>query len=98
MVYSTLVLAASSASAAGGGLFMLAFGVGTLPSMISAGLCARFISKQGITQRRFNQLAASLLLALALVTLVSALKPPMNHLNHLDHLNHQMPPSGHNHH
>lgn len=40
LVYSVLLLAASTANAAAGGLVMLAFGLGTMPAMIATGLSA----------------------------------------------------------
>lgn len=41
LVYSMLVLAAASGSAAGGALVMAAFGLGTLPNLLAAGLAAQ---------------------------------------------------------
>ncbi|MDH5580221.1 MAG: sulfite exporter TauE/SafE family protein, partial [Betaproteobacteria bacterium] len=38
LVYSALAVAATSGSAAGGALIMLAFGLGTLPAMVAATL------------------------------------------------------------
>jgi len=43
MVYSVLALALASGSAAGGALVMLAFGLGTLPNLLAAGLAAQRI-------------------------------------------------------
>ncbi len=41
LVYSMLALALASGSAAGGGAVMLAFGLGTLPSLMAAGVAAQ---------------------------------------------------------
>jgi sulfite exporter TauE/SafE len=41
LVYSMLVLAAASGSAAEGALVMAAFGLGTLPNLLAAGLAAQ---------------------------------------------------------
>lgn len=60
LVYSVLVNALASASAANGALLMLAFGLGTLPNLLLAGiLLQRF--------RRFAQARATRLLAGAVV-------------------------------
>ena len=60
LVYSVLLLAATTADAASGGLVMLAFGLGTMPAMLATGLSA---SKLGqILNRR--RLGAGLLIAL----------------------------------
>lgn len=60
LVYSVLLLAATTADAASGGLVMLAFGLGTMPAMLATGLSA---SKLGqILNRR--RLSAGLLIAL----------------------------------
>ncbi len=45
LVYSTLVLATTTASPASGGLVMLAFGIGTLPMVISMGVVADRIGR-----------------------------------------------------
>ena len=60
LVYSVLLLAATTADAASGGLVMLAFGLGTMPAMLATGLSA---SKLGqILNRR--RLGAGLLIVL----------------------------------
>lgn len=41
LVYSMLVLAAASGSAAGGALVMALFGLGTLPNLLAAGMAAQ---------------------------------------------------------
>lgn len=44
LVYSALLLAATTAEPAGGGLVMIAFGLGTMPAMIATGLSASKLS------------------------------------------------------
>jgi sulfite exporter TauE/SafE len=52
LVYSVLLLAATTAEPAGGGLVMIAFGLGTMPAMIATGLSAsklaRFMSRKRV--------------------------------------------------
>ena len=45
LVYSTLIMASSSASAINGALFMLAFGLGTLPAVMAAGMVSGWIKQ-----------------------------------------------------
>ena len=58
LVYTALTSALSSASAARGGLVMLAFGLGTLPNMLLAGLFAAQLRR--FMQQRLVRLAAGL--------------------------------------
>ena len=68
LVYSVLLWAAASADPLLGGLTMLAFGLGTLPGMISAGLLAgRLPALLGLPLLR--QIAGSILLILGLAVL-----------------------------
>lgn len=60
LVYSVLLLAASTTSATNGGLVMIAFGVGTMPAMILTGMSASKLS-QFMSRRR---LGAGLLIVL----------------------------------
>lgn len=52
LVYSVLLLAATTAEPASGGLVMIAFGLGTMPAMIATGLSAsklaRFMSRKRV--------------------------------------------------
>ncbi|MGB7541437.1 MAG: sulfite exporter TauE/SafE family protein [Burkholderiales bacterium] len=68
MVYSVLALALASGSAAGGALVMLAFGLGTLPNLLAAGLAAQRIG----TWRRtpwIRTLAGCIIIALGIAGL-----------------------------
>ena len=69
LVYSALVWTATSGSAAQGALFMLAFGAGTLPSMVTAGIVASWISRLS-RMRYLRQFAGLTLIILAVASLV----------------------------
>jgi len=62
LVYSVLLVAATSAQAVDGALIMLAFGVGTAPAMLLTGLGAARLSQ--LMQRRRTRLGAGLLIVL----------------------------------
>ena len=66
LVYSVLLLAATTANAVTGGLVMLAFGLGTMPAMIATGLSA---AKLSATMRRRRRGAGLLIILLGLATL-----------------------------
>jgi sulfite exporter TauE/SafE len=64
MTYSMLLLAATTASAATGAGVMLAFGIGTLPSMVTAGVAFDRVAKL-LSARTSLRRVAGVLLALA---------------------------------
>ena len=66
LVYSVLLLAATTANAITGGLVMLAFGLGTMPAMIATGLSASRLSAFMSRRRRG---AGLLIILLGLATL-----------------------------
>ncbi|MGB5578571.1 MAG: sulfite exporter TauE/SafE family protein, partial [Woeseiaceae bacterium] len=66
LVYSVLLLAASTANVVDGGLVMLAFGLGTSPAMIMTGLSASKLS-QFMSRKRLG--AGLLIILLGLLTL-----------------------------
>lgn len=72
LVYSTLTWSAVSGSALNGGLIMLAFGVGTLPSMLFVGIGAVYLNrlKSSLSFRRFG---AMLLLSYGVYVLLQTL-------------------------
>lgn len=74
LVYSSLLFAATAGSAAGAALTMLAFGLGTVPALLAAGLASRALARvaRGTALRRFAA-AAYLIAAVALT--ISALRP-----------------------
>lgn len=70
LVYGALLYAATSGSAAAGGLVMLAFGIGTLPAVLGLGLAARWLAGHA---RAVRNGSGALLLLSALWTLLSTL-------------------------
>jgi sulfite exporter TauE/SafE len=68
LVYSVLMIAATSAEPLAGGLTMIAFGVGTMPAMVMTGLGAARVSE--VMRRRSTRLGLGLLIvALGLLTI-----------------------------
>jgi sulfite exporter TauE/SafE len=78
LVYSMVLFAAFAGSALQGALVMLAFGAGTLPSMLSSSLLAahlaRLLKKPGV-----RWLAVATLTLFGIWTIVSALQHPGHH-------------------
>lgn len=74
LVYSALSLAAASGSAAAGGMTMLAFGLGTLPSMLAVTLAGATVTKRfaGLRTRR---VAGVLMILFAVWTALGPLAP-----------------------
>lgn len=66
LVYSVLLLAATTANAVNGGLVMLAFGVGTMPAMIMTGISASKLSRF-MSRKRLG--AGLLIVLIGLLTL-----------------------------
>ncbi len=66
LVYSVLLLAATTANAAHGGLVMVAFGIGTMPAMIATGVSASALS-QFMSRKRLG--AGLLIVLIGLLTL-----------------------------
>ncbi len=84
LVYSALLLAALGGSASNGGMGMLAFGLGTLPAVVGAGLITGGLS-QWLRKPRVRQLFGVLMIGLAAKTLMV----PMDHSAHMGHdMNH----------
>lgn len=79
LVYSTLLWAASSGNAARGALYMIAFGAGTLPAVLTTGLLAGWITR--LTRRP----SARMLIGVSLIAFGIAsvwLAPEFAHLGH----------------
>jgi sulfite exporter TauE/SafE len=72
LVYSVLALALLSGSPGRGALVMLAFGLGTIPNLLAAGLAARAL--RTVLQRRAVRLGAGL--AVAALGVFGALRTP----------------------
>jgi sulfite exporter TauE/SafE len=69
LVYSALMIAATSAQPVSGAAIMVAFGVGTMPAMLMTGLGAARLA--GLMRRRSTRLGLGLLIiALGLLTIV----------------------------
>jgi len=84
LVYSVLLVAATSLHGADGALIMLAFGAGTTPAMLLTGLGAARLAQ--LMQDRRTRLGAGLLIImlgiLTLIMPVSALMSPGPHSHH----------------
>ena len=80
LVYGALLLAATTADPVGGGLAMVAFGLGTMPAMILSGLSAAKVS--AFVGR--NRIAAGLLIVvLGVATIVTPLTSMMSKDGHM---------------
>ena len=73
MTYSMLLLSATTASAAWGAAVMLAFGLGTLPSMVTATVAFERIARALSSRATLRNVAGALLLAFGLYTAGNAL-------------------------
>ncbi len=90
LVYSVLLLAATTANPVAGGLVMLAFGIGTMPAMIATGVSA---SKLAAFMSRRRLGAGLLIVILGLATLampVGKLAGSGGHMQHGEHGMQQM--------
>ena len=104
MTYSMLLLAAATASAPTGAAVMVAFGLGTLPSMLTATVAFDRIAR-GLSRRAsLRRIAGTLLLAFGLWTAGNALYHASARAGHAGHTPAQQPapgeamPPGHEHH
>lgn len=90
LVYSVLLLAATTANPAEGAAVMLAFGVGTMPAMIATGVSASKLA-EFMSRRRLG--AGLLIVILGLATLampVAKLAGAQGHAQHGEHSMQQM--------
>ncbi|MFV7770970.1 sulfite exporter TauE/SafE family protein [Shewanella marisflavi] len=71
LVYSTLTWAVAANSAQQGALIMAAFGLGTLPALVSAGVAARYFA-QLVQQRKVRILSGLILVSFGIQTLYIA--------------------------
>lgn len=74
LVYAALAVAATSGDAVKGGLVMLAFGAGTLPAVMGAGLFTGMLASLA-RSRRLRQVAGILIILMALATILWPLQP-----------------------
>ena len=82
MTYSMLLLAATTASASMGAGVMLAFGLGTLPSMVTATVAFERVARLLSSRATLRNVAGVLLLAFGLWTAGNALWPRAGHTGH----------------
>lgn len=68
LVYSVLLLAATSAEPASGGLVMIAFGLGTMPAMVATGLSASRLARF-MGQKRFGAGLLIILIGIATIAM-----------------------------
>lgn len=80
LIYSTLSWALATANGLQSALLMLAFGLGTLPSMLVSGMAGKKVLAF-LRQQKMRAIAAILMIALGLVTAVT----PWQHLGHHQH-------------
>lgn len=84
LVYSTLVWAASSGSAGRGALYMVAFGAGTLPAVLTTGLLAGWVTRL-MRQPRVRAVIGVSLIAFGLASVL--LVPEHTHSEHAEPAN-----------
>jgi sulfite exporter TauE/SafE len=92
MTYSMLLLAATTASATAGAGVMLAFGLGTLPSMVTATVAFERIARALASRAAFRNVAGTLLLTFGLWTAGNALYHAAAGSSHVH--GHGLPPPG----
>ncbi|MCW3173775.1 sulfite exporter TauE/SafE family protein [Shewanella subflava] len=73
LVYSTLTWSVASGSALDGGLIMFAFGLGTLPALLSAGLAAKKLASW-VQKKAVRLLSGLLLVSFGLQTIYVAIQ------------------------
>ena len=85
LVYSVLLLAATTAEPAGGGLVMIAFGLGTMPAMVATGVSASKLA-QFMSGKRMGAGLLIVLLGLATIAMpVMKLTGTQGHSGHGGH-------------
>ncbi len=81
LVYAALVMAATSGDVVTGGMTMLAFGLGTLPAVMGAGLFVGFLS--GIARNIwFRRAAGILIIVMAIAVLITPSLLLQDHTQH----------------
>jgi sulfite exporter TauE/SafE len=89
LTYSMLLLAATTASVTMGALVMAAFGLGTLPSMVSATVAFERAARALASRATLRNVAGALLLAFGAWTAGNALYHGLAHSGHGAHATHQ---------
>ncbi|MCK5001851.1 MAG: sulfite exporter TauE/SafE family protein [Gammaproteobacteria bacterium] len=93
MVYFVLIWALSAGSAVQGALLMLAFGLGTLPTLLTAGFMTSWLTRFA-SNAKVRSMVGLIIIAMA----IGSLFIPMQHNNHGTAQPDQMDPSEHMHH
>ena len=93
MVYFVLIWALSAADAIQGALLMLAFGLGTLPTLLAAGFMTSWVTRFA-RNTKVRSIVGLLIIAMA----IGSLLIPMQHNNHGDTQPDQIDHSEHAHH
>jgi uncharacterized protein len=83
--YSMLLLAATTASATAGALVMAAFGVGTLPAMVTAPIALECAARALATRASLRKVAGVLLVAFGAWTAGNALYHALARSGHAGH-------------
>jgi len=84
LVYAAITLATTAGNEVRGALTMLAFGVGTLPAVVSVGLMTSLLVRLS-SMKKFRQAAGISLILLALLAAFPSLNPGVLHIMHTGH-------------
>lgn len=87
LVYSVLLLAATTAEATSGGMVMIAFGLGTMPAMVATGVSASKLA-QFMSGKRMG--AGILIIVLGLATIAMPVMKMSGTQEHSGHSGHNM--------
>lgn len=82
LVYAAVALAATAGNEMRGALTMLAFGLGTLPAVVSVGLMTSLLVRLS-SMKKFRQISGILLIILALLAAFPWLNPGLMHGMHM---------------
>ncbi|MCX4189896.1 sulfite exporter TauE/SafE family protein [Methylophaga sp. OBS3] len=93
LVYAALVMAATTGDVVTGGMTMLAFGLGTMPAVLGAGLFVGFLSSLA-RNIWFRRGAGLLIIVMAIAMFMGPQFLPHEH-NHDDHVAHEHHPAMH---
>ena len=85
LVYAAIVYAAASGGAVNGAMFMAFFGLGTLPTVLSAGILAHWVARLS-QMPQLRRGAGIFIILLAVLTLVASTSTDHAHFFHYFHL------------
>jgi hypothetical protein len=85
LVYAAIVYAAASGGAVNGALFMAFFGLGTLPTVLSAGILAHWVARLS-RMPQVKRGAGFFIIILAVLTLVASTSTDHAHFFHYFHV------------